>query len=141
MTERRILLDTGPLVALLSAEDSNHQACVATLASLSPPLLTCWPVLTEASWLLLKRAHAVDHLVAAFDAGLLTLLPLPQESLPWIARFMRRYQDSGAQLADAAIVYLAEHEEIRTVFTLDRRDFSVYRLKRNRPFKIIPEVQ
>ena len=53
---------------------------------------------------------------------------------------MRRYETIGAQLADAALVYLAEQENIRTVFTLDRRDFSVYRLKRNRALKLIPEI-
>jgi predicted nucleic acid-binding protein len=54
---------------------------------------------------------------------------------------MRRYEDIGLQLADAALVHLAERENIRTVFTLDRRDFSIIRLKRNRPLRLIPEVR
>jgi uncharacterized protein len=53
---------------------------------------------------------------------------------------MRRYETIGAQLADAALVYLAERDYIRSIFTLDRRDFSVYRLKRNRALRIIPEI-
>jgi uncharacterized protein len=57
-----------------------------------------------------------------------------------IAAIMRRYEDSGIQFADAALVHLAEREDIRTVFTLDRRDFSIIRLKRNRVLKLIPEV-
>ena len=52
---------------------------------------------------------------------------------------MRRYQGIRPQLADAAIVYLAEREGIDTIFTLDRRDFSVYRSARKRPFRILPE--
>jgi hypothetical protein len=43
-------------------------------------------------------------------------------------------------LTDAALAYLAEREQVRTVFTLDRRDFSVIRLKRNRALKIIPDA-
>ena len=45
----------------------------------------------------------------------------------------------GAQLADASLVYLAQREDISTVFTLDRRDFSVYRFKGNQAFRLLPE--
>jgi hypothetical protein len=41
-------------------------------------------------------------------------------------------------VADAALVYLAERERIATVFTPDRRDFSVYRLNRNPALRLIP---
>ena len=51
---------------------------------------------------------------------------------------MRRYQSLGAQLADAALVYLAEREDTDQVFTLDRRDFSVYRFGRNRRLRLLP---
>ena len=46
----------------------------------------------------------------------------------------------SGQLADAALVYLAERDHIRSIFTLDQRDFSIYRLKRNRALRIIPEL-
>lgn len=140
MADRRVLVDTDPLVALLSADDAHHEACVRALALLPPPLVTCWPVLTEAAWLLRKRPGAVEKLLEAFDAGLLALPPLGPEAAPWLGRFLRRYEDAGAQLADAALMYLAEQHGIATVFTLDRRDFSVYRLRRNRSLRIIPEA-
>ena len=54
---------------------------------------------------------------------------------------MKRYEDAGLQFADAALAHLAERENIRTVFTLDRRDFSIIRLKRNRTLTLLPEVQ
>ncbi len=51
---------------------------------------------------------------------------------------MRRYESIGAQLADASLIHLAEREGIRTIFTLDRRDFSIYRLKDNRALTLLP---
>ena len=54
---------------------------------------------------------------------------------------MKRYEPSGLQFADAALAHLAERENIRSVFTTDRRDFSIIRLKRNRALKLLPEVQ
>jgi uncharacterized protein len=140
VTDPRSLLDAGPLVALLNARDSPHRLCVDTFAALAPPLLTCWPVLTEAAWILRKQPRPLDHIAAAHAAGMFEILPLESECLAEIASIMRRYENIGLQLADAALAYLAERENIRTVFTLDRRDFSIIRLKRNRLLRLIPEV-
>jgi predicted nucleic acid-binding protein len=140
VADRRILLDTGPLVALLASTDSRHQLCVDTFATLPPPLFTCWPVLTEAAWLLRKQHRPIERLAQAHAARLFELLPLDGDSLTEIAAIMRRYEDSGIQFADAALAHLADRENIRTVFTLDRRDFSIIRLKRNRALRLLPEV-
>jgi uncharacterized protein len=137
--KQRVLADTGPIVAILSARDAHHDRCVAELADLRPPLITCWPVLTEALWLLRQDSQAIGELFRAFDAGLYTLALLGEEALPWLEAFMHRYRKIGAQLADASLVYLAEREGFNTVFSLDRRDFSVYRYGKNRSLKIIPE--
>ena len=83
-----------------------------------------------------EQKYGVDRLL-----GLFALLPLNADALPAVAALMKRYESSGLQLADAVLAYLAERENIRTVFTTDRRDFSIIRLKRNRVLKIIPEVQ
>jgi len=138
MNRRRVLIDTGPLVALNSADDAHHKRCAEELANLKPPLLTCWPVLTEAHWLLRNDSHAVEGLFQGFADGLTALLPLDAEALPWITTFLRRYISIGAQLADAALVYLAEREGISTIFTLDRRDFTVYRYAKNRRLTLLP---
>lgn len=58
-----------------------------------------------------------------------------------IAAVMRRYEDIRPQLADAALVYLAGREGIETVFTLDRRDSSIYRVSRGRALRIIPQIE
>jgi len=57
-----------------------------------------------------------------------------------IAGLMKRYESIHPQFADAALVYLAGRERIYTIFTLDRRDFSIYRTGRKRSFRILPEA-
>lgn len=138
MIEGPVLADTGPLVALVSERDASRPARLKTLVSIKPPLLTCWPVLTEAAWLLRRQPAALARLLEICDSDAVALLDLDPAAVGWIARFLRRYESIGAQLADAALVYLAEREDIRTVFTLDRRDFSVYRVERNQPLVLLP---
>ena len=98
-------------------------------------------MLTEAAWLLRTRPRSLYQLFGGFDGGLFALLTLDAKDLPAVAAIMKRYEDAGLQFADAALAHLAERENIRTVFTTDRRDFSILRLKRNRTLKLLPEVQ
>lgn len=136
---RRVLVDTGPLVAILSKADQYHQTCVDVLRMLPAPLVSCWPVITEAAWLLRSHPSAVQRLLTGLEDGFLVLLPLASDDAKGIAEIMNRYQDIRPQLADAALVHLATREGIETVFTLDRRDFAVYRCARRRPFQILPD--
>jgi len=137
----RVLIDTGPMVALFSEDDEHHERCSEALTALTPPLFTCWPVITEAAWLLRRRPDSLQKLFHSFGGGLFALLTLDANDLPAIAAVMKRYESSGLQFADAALAHLAERENIRSVFTMDRRDFSIIRLKRNRILKLLPPIQ
>lgn len=138
---KRVLVDTGPLVALFSADDQYHQICVTVLQQIEPPLLSCWPVITEAAWLLRKAPYAITRLLESMNDGFLALLPLAGTEAASIARLMKKYQDIRPQLADVALVYLANRERIGTIFTLDHRDFSVYRGARRHAFEIVPATR
>jgi predicted nucleic acid-binding protein len=137
---RGILTDTGPLVAVFSPQDKGHEICVRSLRSIPGPMISCWPVITEAAWLMRALPHAVRQLLSAIDGESLKLLPLAGAEAKSIAALMEKYEDIRPQFADAALVYLAHREQVDTIFTLDRRDFSIYRNGRGRPFHIIPEV-
>lgn len=136
----RTLVDTGPLVAILSREDACHQACVDALRGIAAPLFSCWPVVTEAAWLLRHSRRAIQQLLSSMDMGFLELLPLAGDEAKAIASLMKKYESIRPQLADASLVYLAGREQIETIFTLDRRDFSIYRTGRKRSFRILPEI-
>jgi predicted nucleic acid-binding protein len=73
------------------------------------------------------------------EHGLVTPLELDAAAAPWIRAFIEKYRDLGAQLADASLCYLSERERVDTVFTLDRRDFSVYRTRGRQSLVLLPE--
>jgi uncharacterized protein len=138
---RRVLIDTGPLVAILSADDQYHDVCVAALHDLSGPLFSCWPVVTEAAWLLRRSSKSIASLLQSVHTGFIELLPLSGLDAATLAELLAKYASLRPQLADVALVHLANRDGIDTIFTLDRRDFSVYRSARNRPFRIVPEAK
>jgi predicted nucleic acid-binding protein len=137
---RRVLVDTGPLVAILSRADHHHEACVQALRALPAPLFSCWPVITGAVWLLRAYPSAVQQLLRSIGSGFVELLPLQGSEAKSIADVMKKYANLHPQVADAALVYLADREGIDTIFTLDQRDFSVYRSARKKAFRILPEA-
>jgi len=134
----QVLVDTGPIVAIISESDEHHEACVERLQSIRAPLLTCWPVITEAAWLLRAYPLAVGRLLSSFSGRPFELVPLNEADLPGIAAILARYKGLGIQLADASLVHLANREGIETICTLDRRDFGVRRLARGKKFRVIP---
>jgi predicted nucleic acid-binding protein len=135
---KRVLVDTGPLVAIMSRADHHHKTCVETLHDLPGPLFSCWPVITEAAWLLRGQAGAVQQLLAGIAEGFLELLPIQSTEAAEIGKLMEKYKNIRPQLADAALIYLAKRDAIDVIFTLDRRDFSIYQTGRKGGFRIIP---
>lgn len=135
---KRVLIDAGPLVAIASPSDQYHQMCLQSLQNLPGPLFSCWAVVAEAAWLLRGDDGAVQQLLDSIAAGFIELLPIQSTEAGEIGKLLGRYKSMRPQLADASLVYLAARDGFDTIFTLDRRDFSVYRIGRKRAFRIIP---
>jgi hypothetical protein len=96
-------------------------------------------VITEASWLLRGFPRAVKALLSSINAGILEIPQVDGMEASQIAIIMDQFASLRPQFADAMLVYLAHRENINTIFTLDRRDFSVYRTARKKPFLLLPE--
>ena len=133
-----ILVDTGPLVALIHEDDNEDRACKDAFASFNEPLGTVWPVLTEAIYLLSFSWEAQTALMEMIETGAVEILPLGVADIPRIRELMRKYRDLPMDLADAALVRVAERERLRRVFTIDRRDFQIYRPSRIGRFVVLP---
>ncbi len=134
-----MLVDTGPLVALLRRRDEHHSLCSEASKELPTPFVTCWPVLTEAGWILRNDRGGARRLLALVEEELINPVELGAETASWMSTFFDRFHDQEPQIADASLIYLAEREGIDTVFTLDQRDFWVYRTTDGRALRIVPE--
>lgn len=133
------LTDTGPLVALIDADDAAHTQCVAALSRCTRPLLTTWPCFTESMYLVESEGGypAQEELWKYLEDGLIQIhesSPVERERMRVL---MRQYKDTPMDLADASLVAAAEVLGATRIFTLDS-DFRIYRLPRKTLFEIVP---
>ena len=125
-----ILADTGPLVALFDPADQDHIRCVAVLKGIDEPLCTTVPVLTEAFHLLDPGSIGAQRLMDFVTGHGLNVWHLDDKLLTRMFELMVQYADHPMDLADASLVAYAEALKVHKVFTIDRTDFSSYRIKR-----------
>ena len=134
------LTDTGPLVGLIDGTDQYHATCTAALADLpAEPLLTTWPCLAEAMYMLGRRGgyrYQGALWDTYFDGRLILHEPTPAETAR-VAALMEQYRDTPMDLGDASLVAAAERLGLRRVFTIDRQ-FYVYRLDDGTALEVVP---
>ncbi len=137
MTPPGVLLDTGPLVALLSKNDANHARARRMFAECVPPFRCCEAVVAEACFLM-RKVHAAGpaEVVAVGRRGVYDVAISLEGHWTSIESLLRKYSDRPISLADACLIRCAEiHQEPR-IFTFDG-DFGVYRWARNRKFELL----
>jgi uncharacterized protein len=133
------LTDAGPLIALIDADEPDHERCTEALDALRLPLVTTWPAFTEAIYLLGRADgwRAQRLLWRLVRRGDLVLADLSDAATARAARLMDTYADRPMDLADATLVALAEERGLDRIFTLDG-DFHIYRIKGRRRFEVVP---
>ena len=137
MNRPGVLLDTGPLVALLSKDDAEHGRAKRLFAECLPPLRCPEAVLAEACFLM-KRVHAAGpaEVLALARQGVYELSMSIDRHWANLEELLKKYADKPISLADACLVRSAEiHDEAR-ILTFDA-DFRVYRWSRSRRFRVI----
>lgn len=131
----KVLMDTGPLVAYLSARDTHHHWAVEQFETLDFPFITCEPVLTEACFLSVRDGLSPSRVLETVSRGVLRIGFSVDEELSAIQALIDRYADVPMSLADACLVRMAETSGL-TICTLDS-DFAVYRANRRRALTLI----
>ena len=100
--------------------------------------MTVWPALTEAMYLLGFSWRAQGALWEMVESETLRLASLDEHDAPRMHALMHKYRDLPMDLADAALVRVAEREKLPRIFTLDRKHFRVYRPAGVGRFSILP---
>ena len=85
-----------------------------------------------------RRSRRTYGLRRFLRLGGALLVPSSRASLQRVAKLLDKYADLPMDFADATLVALAEEVDCTSVFTTDRTDFSVYRVKGRKPFRIVP---
>lgn len=135
-----VILDTGPLVAISSKRDAYHDACRRQADEIAGPVFTTWLVMTEAAWLLRHEDSSIEPLLNLIAAGQIECQHVDLTAVDWMKETAAKYADLSPQLADLSLLYLAEQHRTRNIFTLDRRDFLVYRTAAGEPFNLLPPL-
>jgi predicted nucleic acid-binding protein len=135
----RALVDSGAVVALVNRADAFHERAVAWFRGFRGTLLTTEAAITEAAYVL---AASPEHQRAALawvqrarEARILEVAPVEDHAA--LARIMSKYADLPCDYAGASLIRLAEQTGVRQIATIDQNDFSVYRLRGRRGFRIV----
>ena len=135
MNAAGVLLDTGPLVALLSRNDNHHARAMQLFGDHTPPFRSTEAVIAEACFLMRKVHPSGPAEVAALGRkGVFEIAFSLQDQWLSIERLLRKYANRPVSLADASLIRCAElHGEPR-ILTFDS-GFSVYRWDRVKKFQ------
>ncbi len=138
---RSCLIDSGPLIALFAVDDHHHARFDAMVKELSVGglrLITTWPCIVEASYLL--EIPQRFEMLKWIELGGAVVYPFEPAHLGDIVRWMRRYSEAGKRemdLADASLYWLAAETGVTEILTVDVTDFSRYRLPRGKAFTLL----
>lgn len=138
MRRPTVLVDTGPIVALLDADERHHDWARQQFESLNAPLLRCESVLSEACFLLRRVGADATLPVSLVRRGVLKVVDLlgSTDAADAVASLMRRYANIPMSLADASLVHILERTENGSIMTLDS-DFRIYRQSRRRVIPLL----
>jgi uncharacterized protein len=138
---RSCLIDCGPLIALFAVDDHHHARFDALLKELSVEglrLITTWPCIVEASYLL--EIPQRFEMLKWIELGGAVVYPFEPPHLGDIVRWMRRYSETAKRemdFADASLYWLAVETGVTEILTVDVADFSRYRLPRGKAFTLL----
>lgn len=132
------VVDTGPLYAVVDADDADHARCRSVLEDPQYRFVIPALIVAEVTYLVGRRLG--PKVEAQFLRGMEAVdieAPAPRD---WrrIAELVERYADFPLGGADASVVALAERLGAARIVTLDARHFSAIRPRRGKAFQLLP---
>lgn len=125
-----LILDTGPLVAYLNHKDKYHGWARQRFQEITPPILTCQAVISEACFLVRHIPTGRECILEMIERQVIqTEFNLNVESKA-LKQLITKYRNVPMSLADACLVRMTELFENAIILTIDK-DFSIYRKNKN----------
>lgn len=121
-----VIVDTGPLVALLDRRDKFHAWAVDVFGAIPAPMLTCEAVLSEACFLVRALRDGPETVVGLIERGVVRVSFDAQGEALALRALLHKYRDVPMAFADACLVRMTEQRSGARVLTVDR-DFHQYR--------------
>ncbi|MCC5645836.1 PIN domain-containing protein [Nostoc sp. CHAB 5824] len=134
--KQNIIIDTGPLVALINNREQYHSWAIKEVANLAYPFFTCEAVISEACFILRDFYGGEDAVMSLLDTGLIQISFRLSDEIGTVRELLKRYQNVPMSLADACLVRMSELILGSCVLTLDS-DFRVYRKNKNEMMDLI----
>ena len=135
----RVVIETGPVVALLNRRDRQHAWIRDVLDAVEPPIFTCEAVISEACFLLGRIRGGQDAVFELLSKDVLKIEFRMRDEIDALRILMRKFANVPMSLADACLVRMTELDPQSMVLTLDS-DFRVYRRNRRQAIPtIMPE--
>ena len=133
---KKILIDSGPLIALFDASDKYHHEAVNFIKTNKYPLVSTLASITEALHLLDFNRNAQIDFLGWVHRGAVEIHNIENSDFKRLKELTEKYRDLPMDFADSCLVYIAEKLKLNTIATIDR-DFSIYRIQGRRKFQII----
>jgi hypothetical protein len=135
-----LVLDTGPILAILDADDPAHSRCVEMLEEFHEPLIVVAAALVEVDYWIRKRLQPEvwSVFIADIAEGAYRLEQLSIEGMKRVAELQAEYRDMDLGMVDAAVMVTCEKLGEKKVATLDRRHFGAVRPRHADHFEILP---
>ena len=119
----RGIADTGFVVAFLNRRDRHHEWADEIGMRTTEPLLTCEAVLAETIF----QVGSATEVLGLVQFGFLKLAFDLRGNLNEVLDLAKRYRDRNPDLADLCLIRMSELYQSLPVFTVDEKDFRVYR--------------
>ncbi len=137
-----IVADTGPLYSLADRKDPYHRIVTDYVASVDEIIIVPSQVLPEVCYLLLESMGTEAELsfLRALTNRELAIEHFTEEDLVRAVEILEKYRDAKFGMVDATVMAMAERLKIKTILTIDRRDFSLFRPRHCDAFTLVPDL-
>jgi len=135
-----LVLDTGPLLAALDADDEHHLPCLDLIQATEERRVIPAPVLPELDYWCHERlgVDAFLELLADVERGSFVIEELRPPDYRRAREICDAYRNLRVGFVDAAVLALVERLDERKLATLDRRHFSVMRPRHIDSLELLP---